>query len=225
MIISKPIFVKGKAYCQASRRMSKSNIHPKVRSKLQNDPVMAGIIAKINLPDNTSTGNVYHDLIKSITSQQLSTKVAKVIFGRFTNLFDGVPPEPQQLFETEHEMLRSVGYSNQKARYIRNVAEFFLDKEQEYDYWVKYTDDEIIEMLTKIKGVGKWTVEMILIASLERPDVMPLDDLGIQMGIKQFYNLKEEKKELKKKMIDISNNWRPYRSIACRYIWAAKDLV
>ena len=186
---------------------------------------MAGIIEKINLPDNTSSGNVYHDLIRSITAQQLSTKVAQVIFSRFINMYDGMVPEPAQLFETEHEALRSVGYSNQKSKYVKNVAEYFLDKKQEYDYWSNYSDEEVISMLTEIKGVGKWTVEMILIASLERPDVMPLDDFGIQMGIKQLYNLSEEKKELKSKMLEISEAWRPYRSYACRYIWAAKDLL
>ena len=184
---------------------------------------MSKIIDKIHLPDNTSTGNVYQDLIRSITSQQLSTRVAQVIFSRLMSLYDGLVPTPNQLYETEHETLRSVGYSNQKSNYIRNVAEYFLDRDQEYDYWSVYSDDEIIEMLTQIKGVGKWTVEMILMASLERPDVMPVDDLGIQMGMKQLYGLTEEKKALKEKMLEISEQWRPYRTYACRYIWAAKD--
>jgi DNA-3-methyladenine glycosylase II len=181
------------------------------------------IINETHLPDNSSSGNVYEDLIRSITSQQLSTNVARVIFGRLINLYGGLVPTPHQLFNSECENLRRVGYSNQKSRYIKNVAEYFLNKEQHYDYWSAFTNEEVVDMLTTIKGVGKWTAQMILITSLERPDVMPVDDLGIQMGMKQLYGLKEEKKVLKVKMLEIAELWRPYRTYACRYIWAAKD--
>jgi DNA-3-methyladenine glycosylase II len=192
-------------------------------SHLKKDIVLAEIISNTILPENNSEGNVYKDLIKSITSQQLSTTVARVIFNRLCMLYDGMSPTPGQLIDTDHETLRSVGYSNQKARYIKNVALFFEDKNQEFDYWTMIENEKVIEELTSIKGVGKWTVQMILIFTLERPDVFPVDDLGIQMGMKHFYNLNTEKKALMQEMETIADHWRPFRTYASRYIWAAKD--
>lgn len=198
-------------------------MHSSVRTKLKKDPIMANIIENVILPDNTSSGIIYHDLIRSITGQQLSVRVAQVIFNRLVNLYGGMIPTPHQLHDTEHETLRSVGYSNQKANYIRNVASFFLERGKEYEEWSQYSDEEVMKELIQIKGVGKWTVEMVLMFTLERPDVMPVDDLGIQMGMKHFYGLTEEKRALKVKMLEISEQWRPYRTYACRWIWAAKD--
>lgn len=203
--------------------MSERGISPKIISKLKRDPTLADIINKTTLPENTSGGNLYHDLIRSITSQQLSTKVAKVIFERLMSLYDGMMPETYQLVNTEHEALRSIGYSNQKAKYIRNVADYFTNVSPEFENWHEKDDDQVITELTSIKGVGRWTAQMVLMFTLERPDVFPSADLGIQMGMKQFYNIEAEKKELIIRMDDIAEQWRPYRTYACRYIWAAKD--
>jgi len=205
--------------------MAGRGIPVKVISKLKKDNTLADIIANTELPENGSTGNVYHDLIRSITSQQLSTKVARVIFGRLMSLYDGLIPETHQLIDTEHEVLRSIGYSNQKAAYIRNVASYFSEVSPEHEYWKRKDNDEIIKSLTSIKGVGRWTAQMVLMFTFERPDVFPVDDLGIQMGMKHFYNIKAEKKELITAMEAIAQHWRPYRTYACRYIWAAKDKV
>lgn len=190
---------------------------------LKKDFVLAKIISNTILPENNSEGNVYKDLIKSITSQQLSTTVARVIFNRLCMLYDGMSPTPGQLIDTDHETLRSVGYSNQKAKYIKNVALFFEEKDQEFDYWTVIDNEKVIEELTSIKGVGKWTAQMILMFTLERPDVFPVDDLGIQMGMKQLYNLNTEKKALRQEMEIIADHWKPFRTYASRYIWAAKD--
>lgn len=203
--------------------MKNPGIPQEAISHLKNDCILADIISNTTLPENSSEGNVYKDLIKSITSQQLSTAVSRVIFNRLCMLYDGMSPTPGQLIDTDHETLRSVGYSNQKARYIKNVALFFEGKEREFEYWSMIENKKIIEELTSIKGVGKWTVQMILMFTLERPDVFPVDDLGIQMGMKHFYNLNTEKKALKQEMEGIADHWRPFRTYASRYIWAAKD--
>ncbi len=194
-----------------------------IRETLSKDNVMAEIIRKTTLSENRSSGNVFQDLIRSITGQQLSTKVARVIYGRFLSLYEGIEPNPQELLNTDHEALRGIGYSNQKAKYIKNVALFFSQHPIDFEHWQQFSDQVIMEQLITIKGVGKWTVEMILMFTFERPDVFPIDDLGIQMGMKQLYGLKEEKKELKQKIVTIAELWAPYRTIGSRYIWAARD--
>ena len=203
--------------------MPDKGLPSKIISKLNSDPILADIIQRTTLPENSSNGNIYYDLLRSITAQQLSTKVAKVIFDRLMSLYDGLIPETHQLVNTEHETLRSIGYSNQKAQYIRNVAEYFTKASPEFEDWYGKDDDQVIQELTSIKGVGKWTAQMILMFTLERPDVFPAADLGIQMGMKHFYNIEAEKKDLLVRMDLIAENWRPYRTYACRYIWAAKD--
>lgn len=199
------------------------NVPSKIKTKLGKDPVMKAIIRSVQLSEAKSSGNVYQDLLRSITGQQLSTKVAKVIYSRFIALFDGIEPEPHQLLATEHETLRSIGYSNQKARYVKNVAEFFIDKDAYATYWNNFSNEEILKDLTSIKGVGKWTVEMILMFSLDRPDIFPYADLGIQISMRKHYKINAVKKELYQKMEEIAEQWRPYRTYACRYLWAAKD--
>ena len=109
--------------------------------------------------------------------------------------------------------------SNNKVRYIKNVAEFSINNNLSFDYLETKSDDEIIEYLTQIKGVGKWTVQMILMFPMDRPNVFPIDDLGIQNGMKNLYQLDFEKKELKHKMIEISEQWHPYKTLASKYIW------
>ncbi|MFD1316877.1 DNA-3-methyladenine glycosylase family protein [Namhaeicola litoreus] len=162
--------------------------------------------------------DIYQSLLRSIVSQQLSGKVADVIWKRFLDLFD-LYPEPEKLLNNDLIELRNAGLSFNKARYLQNVAEFSLQNDLSFEKLILLSDLEIIDLLTQIKGVGKWTAQMILMFPLDRPDVFPIDDLGIQQGIKRLYQLDEEKTELKKKMIEISECWRPYRSLASKYIW------
>jgi DNA-3-methyladenine glycosylase II len=167
---------------------------------------------------------VYLRLVSSITSQQLSTKVAKVIYQRFLDLFGGKEPSPQQILDTAAEILCSIGLSRAKASYVHNVCSFFIENKLTDARLQKMENEEIIELLTQIKGVGRWTVEMILMFTLGRQDVFALDDLGIQQGIAKLYKLDTtDKKQLKEKMLSISNKWAPYRTYACRYIWNWKD--
>lgn len=192
-------------------------------SHLQKDPVFSRIIETTPLPDLLPSGNVYFDLLNSIVSQQLSGKVATVIFNRFCALFPDQYPHTNLLISIEHEQLRGVGLSNQKANYLRNVAAYAYEKNLEKIDWSKYSDKEIITELSSIKGVGQWTVEMILIFTLGRPDVFPIDDLGIQQAMIRLFSMQETGNSLKKRMIELSEPWRPFRSLATRYLWRWKD--
>ena len=142
--------------------------------------------------------DIYVSLLNSIVSQQLSTKVVRIIWNRFTDLFVNGYPVAERLLAMEHDLLRGIGLSNNKVRYVKNVAEFSLENDMSFEYLLRKNNEEIISYLTQIKGVGKWTVQMILMFPLDRPNVFPIDDLGIQNGMKKLYNIDLEKKELKK---------------------------
>ena len=156
--------------------------------------------------------------------QQLSTKVAKVIYKRFLEIFGGEEPEPQQVLATPFEALRGIGLSNAKVQYVQNVAQFCLDHNINDTTLLQLPNEEIINLLTQIKGVGKWTVEMLLMFSLGREDVFAVDDLGIQQAMIKAYKIPAaDKKLLKEKMIKLSNKWKPYRTYACLHLWRWKD--
>lgn len=159
----------------------------------------------------------YLRLCSSILSQQLSTTVAKVLYKRFLALYNDKEPTVKQILETPLETFRSIGFSNAKASYVHNVCNFFIDRKITDAQLHKMDNDEIIQLLTQIKGVGKWTVEMILMFTLGREDVFALDDLGLKQGVIKLYNLKEtDKKLLQKKIEKISLKWRPYRTLSVR---------
>lgn len=200
-------------------------IDKKALKHLKKDPVLARIIGQVKPKISSFLGDIYIDLCSSIVSQQISTKVAKVIYGRFLDLYEGVAPTPQQILDTEFDDLRAVGLSKQKTAYMQNIATFWQEHRLQNQDWTLLSDQEIIDLLTQIKGVGEWTVQMILMFSLERPDVLPVLDLVIQQSMAKHYNIKaEKKKELFAKMEGIAQQWIPYRTIACRYLWRAKDL-
>ena len=168
--------------------------------------------------------NVHLHLCNSIMSQQLSTKVADVFQKRFLNLYKGKTPTAQQIAETSIETLRSIGLSNAKANYVHNVCKFFIDEKITDVRLYKMSNEELIKYLTQIKGVGQWTVEMILMFTLGREDIFAVDDLGIQQAICKLYNIDAaDKKAMKEKMLSISKKWSPYKTYACRYLWAWKD--
>src|SRR6476620_7984991 len=170
--------------------------------------------------------NICLRLCASIMSHQLSTKVAKVIYHRFLELFGGIEPTPQQIVSTPLEILRGIGLSNAKAQYVLNVAQFAIDHNLDDKRLKKMSNEEIIELLTQIKGVGKWTVEMLLMFTLGREDVFAVDDYGIQVAMKKLYNLDDSnKKEFKEKMKQIASKWSPYRTYACLHLWQWKDEV
>ena len=168
--------------------------------------------------------NIPVRLMASIMGQQLSTKVAKVIFHRFLVLYNKKEPKPQQVLDTTFEQLRSIGLSNAKVQYVQNVAAFCIEHKITDKKLLQLSNDEIIELLTQIKGVGKWTVEMLLMFTLGREDVFAVDDLGIQQAMIQLYKLDpSNKKLLKEQMLKISAKWSPYRTYACLHLWSWKD--
>ena len=168
--------------------------------------------------------NVYLHLCNSIMSQQLSTKVAAVFHQRFLNLYKGKNPTAVQIVSTPFETLRSIGLSNAKANYVLNVCNFFIDEKISDGALYKMSNEELIKYLSQIKGVGQWTVEMILMFTLGREDIFAVDDLGIQQAICKLYKIDAvDKKTMKEKMLLISAKWSPYRTYACRYLWGWKD--
>ncbi len=168
--------------------------------------------------------NICIYLCASIMSQQLSTKVADVIYNRFLALYDGNEPTPQQIVATPSEALRSIGLSNAKVSYVKNVATFEMEQGMDLKRLEKMSNEEVIEYLVVIKGVGRWTVEMLLMFALGREDVFAVDDLGIQNAMADLYKLdKEDKKLLKEKMLKLSAKWSPYRTYACVHLWRWKD--
>lgn len=167
---------------------------------------------------------IYLRLCSSILSQQLSTTVARVLYNRFLALYDNREPTAKQILETPADTFRSIGFSNAKASYVHNVCRFFIENKISDAQLLKMSNEEVIDLLTQIKGVGKWTAEMILMFTLGREDVFALDDLGLKQGVVKLYNLKEtDKKLLYKKIEKISLKWRPYRTYASRYLWDWKD--
>jgi DNA-3-methyladenine glycosylase II len=168
--------------------------------------------------------NVHLHLCNSIMSQQLSTKVADVFQKRFLALYNGKTPTAAQIAATPFETLRGIGLSNAKANYVLNVCNFFIEEKITDAQLHKMNNEELIKYLTQIKGIGQWTVEMILMFTLGREDIFAVDDLGIQQAICKLYKIDaEDKKAMKEKMLAISKKWSPYRTYACLYLWGWKD--
>ncbi len=196
---------------------------------LLKDPYLKKVIQATKPEPFPKDQTVYTSLINSIISQQLSVKAATSIQGRFMGLFENRNPDAKKILRMDMEVLRAVGLSRQKANYIQNVADFFIAEKLLDKDWSKIPDDEIIAQLTQIKGVGTWTVQMILMFTLKRPDVFPIDDLGIRRAMIRLYKLegkysknRADQKVLREKLLKFAETWRPYRSLACLYLWKWK---
>ena len=188
------------------------------------DPIIKKVIESVTEEIKpTPSIDVFLSLLNSIVSQQLSVKVVKVIWNRFIDLFPDRYPHGEAILSFDHQKLRSVGLSNSKVTYIKNVAQFSVDSDMSFEYLNELSDDEIIEYLSQIKGVGKWTVQMILMFPMDRPNIFPVDDLGIQTNMKRWYNIDMEKRELRTKLIEIAQTWDPYQSLASKYLWKSGD--
>lgn len=168
--------------------------------------------------------NICIYLCASIMSQQLSTKVADVIYKRFLALYGGKEPLPQQILDTPDETLRGIGLSYAKGRYIKNVAAFEQEQGMDAKKLARMNDEEVIAYLTQIKGVGRWTTEMLLMFALGREDIFAADDLGIQQSMTRIYQLDTtNKKKFREDLLRISQSWSPYRTYACLHLWRWKD--
>lgn len=191
---------------------------------LKQDERLASLIKQHGSFSIKQRKQVYFHLCSSIMSQQLSTKVAAVFHQRFLNLYDGKIPSAEAIVNTPFETLRGIGLSNAKAQYIQNVAQFEIQFGMQAAVLKKMGDEEVIQYLTQIKGVGRWTVEMLLMFTLGRENVFPVDDLGIQQAMINLYQIKyKDKKSLLNKMQKIAASWAPYRTYACMHLWHYKD--
>jgi DNA-3-methyladenine glycosylase II len=170
------------------------------------------------------SNKIYFQLCSSILSQQLSTRVASVLKERFLNLYESKVPIPLQILDTPVTTFREIGFSNAKAGYVHNVCHFFTDNQLTDLRLHKMNNEELIELLTQIKGIGRWTVEMLLIFAMQREDVFAYDDLGLRQGVLKLYHIREEdKKHLREKVEKIALKWSPYRSYASLYLWQMAD--
>ena len=187
---------------------------------LSKDKKLKQLIEAYNVHSLEKRDKIYLRLCSSILSQQLSTKVARILYERFLELYDHKEPSAIEILETPVTTLRGLGFSNAKAGYVHNVCQFFIDKKLSDAKLHKMSNDELIELLTQIKGVGRWTVEMLLIFTMQREDVFAFDDLGLRQGVIKLYNIQEtDKKLLRQKVEKIASKWSPYRSYACLYLW------
>ena len=160
----------------------------------------------------------FEALVRAIISQQLSTRAAATIAGRFETLFDG-HPTPPAVAAVSDERLRGCGLSSQKLAYIRDLCVRITNGSLPLDALGRMSDDEVIEALTKVKGIGRWTAEMFLMFRLHRPDVLPVGDLGIVKAVQKVYGLRTS--PTADRLVRIGESWRPYRSVACWYLWAS----
>ncbi|HRF28181.1 MAG TPA: DNA-3-methyladenine glycosylase [Candidatus Saccharibacteria bacterium] len=195
----------------------------KAHAHLQHDVRLAELFVSYPSPSFTKHTNYYHELVDSIISQQLSVKAAATIAGRFKDLFGGSYPSPEEILQKDIEELRSVGLSRPKAGYIQDLARHVLEGTVKFDELDKLSNQEIIDELTKVKGIGEWTVHMFLMFCMGRLDVLAYGDLGIRNGVTKLYELDHTATPDDVKHIAKQNNWHPYESVACWYIWQSLD--
>lgn len=191
---------------------------------LSKDKKLKRLIAQHEPLSISKRKDLHFYLIASIMSQQLSTKVAGAIRERFLHIYEGQMPTPEQILATPPETLRAIGLSNAKVSYVQNVARFAVEQGMDHRKLNKMENEEVIAYLTQIKGVGRWTAEMLLMFSLGREDVFAIDDWGVQNAMIGLYKLdRTDKKAFRAALLRISEKWSPYRTYACMHLWRWKD--
>ncbi len=225
LIIAKncPINPASQPYKPCIMRTVKDIMEAAAKHLKKNDPVLAPVVEVAGLCSIKPHKDYYGELVDSIIGQQLSVKAASTILGRFKELFGGKLPTPDQILEVEHETLRGVGLSNAKAGYVKDLAVHILDGKLELNKLDALPNEEIIKELVAVKGIGEWTAHMFMMFAMGRPDILATGDLGIKMGVKKLYGLDHLPDPEEIKTIAKRNNWHPYESIACWYVWHAKD--
>src|SRR5258708_1903236 len=199
----------------------KASNHKKALLYLGKDKKLKAIIEKYNLPDWEEETNLFEDIVGSIINQQLSGKAAATIFGRFKNLFKTKTfPKPQDVLKVPDEKMRACGISYSKIKYIKGLCLAIVDKSLNVKKIPDLSDEEVIIELTKIKGIGRWTAEMILIFSLKRPDVFSTGDLGLRTAVSRLYKLDQEDRV---KIEKLAKKWSPHRSLASWYLWRSLE--
>jgi len=202
-------------------------VSPPAREQLAaSDATMAALIERVGEIDLATRlrrrseerpADAYGALLRAIVGQQLSTKAARTIYGRILELFDGSTPTPEQLLEAEEADLRAAGLSGRKVEYVRDLAGHVLSGELELDRLAELSDEEVVEEIVAVRGLGVWTAEMFLLFHLERPDVLSGGDLGIRKAVQIEYELDEMPAPAR--VLEIGEPWRPHRSLASLYLW------
>jgi DNA-3-methyladenine glycosylase II len=199
---------------------------PQRAALARRDPVMAALIERIGPIDlaerlarrqEERPADAYGALLRSIIGQQVSTKAARTVHARVLDLFGGRTPSPEQLLAVSVEDLRGVGLSGRKVTYMRDLAQHVVDGELELDRLAELSDEEAIEEISAVRGLGRWTAEVFLMFHLERPDVLSGGDLGLRKAIQIEYGL--EAMPTPEEVVEIGARWSPYRSLASLYLW------
>ena len=165
----------------------------------------------------------YGELVGSIVGQQLSTKAAATIWQRVLTLFGGQMPTPQQLIKVDDQKLRDAGLSWAKVRYVKDLAEHVLDKRLDLEHIATIPNEQVIEQLTAVKGIGEWSAHMFMMFGLGRLDILPVGDLGIRKAAMQLYKLDKMPSPAAIITIANKNKWHPYESVASWYLWQSLD--
>lgn len=187
------------------------------------DPILFQWFDKITpLDDIVPSEDYFSDLCESIVSQQLSTKVADVIWARMKALFENGVVTPEKVLQLSEVELRSCGLSFAKIRAVKDLSAKVIDGTVRFDVIDSLPNNEVIEMLIQVKGIGKWTAEMFLIFGLARPDVFSFGDLGLKKGVQKVYGLEQLPTE--KELLELEKAWEPYRSVASRVLWKSLEV-
>ena len=189
-----------------------------VRYLCQTDFRLGEVIRSVGKYSIKTANDPFLSLIRSIISQQLAERVANVIYGRFLEYYNNVSHIPEQILLTPDNILKTkVGLSSKKIEYIKDLSTRVIDRRLNLALTSEMSDDEIVNQLIQVKGIGKWTAEMFLIFCLGRPDIFPVGDLGVRKAIQKLYTLPEL--PIPSTMLAIAQPWKPYRSIATWYLW------
>jgi len=186
------------------------------------DPKIKQLVKELGQIDFEVGGDPFESLVEAIISQQLSGRSARAIFGRLKAMIGGDVIEAHALNAVHVTRLKKAGVSPQKIRYLRDLSSRVADGQLDLDGLKKMDDAEVVRVLDEVKGIGPWTAHMFLLFTLGRPDVLPVDDLGIQLAVKRVYSLR--KLPGAKKIEEIASNWHPYCSVASLYLWHAKNV-
>jgi DNA-3-methyladenine glycosylase II len=188
------------------------------------DPILGAVIDRVGPYSISRRPERFHALVRAIIFQQLAGRAAQTIFDRFVELVGGGRfPTPERLLAASDEVMRSAGLSRGKMSYIRDLATHVNNRTLNFHRHARMTDDEIIADLTRVRGIGRWTAEMFLMFNLHRPDVLPVDDLGVRNAVGRLYSMSQPPPA--KELREFGERWRPYRSVASWYLWQSMNVV
>jgi DNA-3-methyladenine glycosylase II len=205
------------------RRLDPDLLETARRSLRRRDPVLGAVIRRVGPCEIRARGDPYRSLLRSVVYQQLAGAAAAAIAGRLRRHFGGRYPRPEVLLAAGDADLRSAGLSRQKIATLRAVAAAFADGTLSNRGLRRMSDDEVVEAVTRIRGIGEWTAHMILMFSLGSPDVLPVGDYGVRKGAQHLYGLPALPRRAE--LEALGERWRPYRSVAAWYLWRSEEVA